>query len=95
MPIANGFSLKGIPAIAGDIKLPWQIVYYSGSEREKVIVKEGEYNFKTVAPVAPVITSIKGSMSNGSSGSTLTSYIKNETLSNIDITVEPRDYDMV
>lgn len=95
MPIANGFSLKGIPAIAGDIKLPWQIVYYSGSEREKVIVKEGEYNFKTVAPVAPVFTSIKGSMSNGSSGSTLTSYIKNETLSNIDITVEPRDYDMV
>lgn len=62
---------------------------------KKVIVKEGEYNFKTVAPVAPVITSIKGSMSNGSSGSTLTSYIKNETLSNIDITVEPRDYDMV
>ncbi|MCY0175254.1 hypothetical protein LB476_27785, partial [Klebsiella michiganensis] len=25
MPVANGFSLKGFPAIAGDIKLPWQI----------------------------------------------------------------------
>ncbi|MDR8241547.1 hypothetical protein FPK82_25200, partial [Acinetobacter baumannii] len=82
-------------AIAGDIKLPWQIAYYSGTEREKVIVREGEYIFKTVAPVAPVISTIKGSMSNGSTGLSLTSYIKNETLSNIDITVEPRDYDMV
>lgn len=95
MPVANGFSLKGYPAIAGDIKLPWQIAYYSGSEREKVIVREGEYIFKTVEPVAPVFSSIKGSMSNGSSGSTLISYIKNETLSNIEISVEPRDYDMV
>jgi hypothetical protein len=34
-------------------------------------------------------------MSNGTSGSTLISYIKNETLSNIEISVEPRDYDMV
>ncbi|MDR8279015.1 hypothetical protein FPK83_23815, partial [Acinetobacter baumannii] len=71
------------------------IAYYSGTEREKVIVREGEYIFKTVAPVAPVISTIKGSMSNGSTGLSLTSYIKNETLSNIDITVEPRDYDMV
>ena len=40
---ANGFTTSGIPSQVGEIKLPYKISYYSGSERQKVEVVTGEY----------------------------------------------------
>lgn len=38
---ANGFNLTGIPNAAGELKLPYKISYFSGSERQKVEVVNG------------------------------------------------------
>lgn len=38
---ANGFTLTGIPNSSGDLKLPYKISYFSGTERQKVEVVKG------------------------------------------------------
>ena len=33
---SNGFTLSGVPNTTGDLKLPYKISYFSGSERKKL-----------------------------------------------------------
>lgn len=58
---SNGFTLSGVPNTTGDLKLPYKISYFSGSERKKVEIVKGEYSIKSVAPVKPTITGLKSS----------------------------------
>lgn len=91
---ANGFNLTGIPNKTGQIKLPYLISYYSGSERQKVEVVRSEYIINAVAPVKPVITGMRSSISGQSlSGFAVDSYIRNEALSNINVQVQKRNYE--
>lgn len=55
---ANGFNLTGIPNAAGELKLPYKISYFSGSERQKVEVVNGEYTVNALVPVKPTICGI-------------------------------------
>ncbi len=43
---SNGFTLSGVPNTTGDLKLPYKISYFSGSERKKVEIVKGEYSIK-------------------------------------------------
>lgn len=90
---ANGFNLTGIPNAAGELKLPYKISYFSGSERQKVEVVNGEYTVNALVPVKPTITGLKSSM-NGvvQDGYTLKSYLKDEAIRNVTVSVEPRNY---
>ncbi|MGV7963802.1 IncHI-type conjugal transfer protein RSP [Photorhabdus tasmaniensis] len=90
---SNGFTLNGIPNASGEIKLPYKISYFSGSERQKVEVVNGEYSINAIVPVKPTIKGIKSSI-NGlvQDGFALKSYIKDEAIRNVAITVEPRNY---
>lgn len=90
---ANGFTTSGIPSQVGEIKLPYKISYYSGSERQKVEVVTGEYKVQALAPIKPVITGMKSSI-NGQvlDGFSINSYIKDEALRDITVTVEARNY---
>ncbi|EBG2148463.1 hypothetical protein FIP36_17105 [Salmonella enterica] len=90
---SNGFSLTGIPNKTGEIKLPYKISYFSGTERQKVEIVNGEYSINAIAPVIPVITGVKSSI-NGQviDGYTITSHIKDEAIKDIAVSVEPRNY---
>lgn len=90
---ANGFNLTGIPNAVGPLKLPYKISYFSGSERQKVDIVTGEYSINAIAPVKPVIKNIKSSV-NGLvlDGFAINSYIKDEAIRNIAVTVEPRNF---
>ncbi|CRY84277.1 hypothetical protein [Yersinia intermedia] len=90
---SNGFQSSGIPKAIGDLKLPWIISYYSGSERTKVQVASGNYVLKTVAPVQPVITGMKSAISGAVlDGFSVNSYVKDEVLTDLIVQVEPRNY---
>lgn len=90
---ANGFTLTGIPNSSGDLKLPYKISYFSGTERQKVEVVKGEYTVNALVPVKPTITGLKSSM-NGlvQEGYTLKSYIKDEVIRSFAVSVEPRNF---
>lgn len=90
---SNGFTLSGVPNTTGDLKLPYKISYFSGSERKKVEIVKGEYSIKSVAPVKPTITGLKSSL-NGLvyDGFSFKSYLKDEAIKDIAVSVEPRNY---
>ncbi len=70
---SNGFTLSGVPNTTGDLKLPYKISYFSGSERKKVEIVKGEYSIKSVAPVKPTITGLKSSLN----GLVMTAFLSN------------------
>ncbi|MCY5856519.1 hypothetical protein OV767_25525, partial [Salmonella enterica subsp. enterica serovar 1,4,[5],12:i:-] len=82
-----------VPNTTGDLKLPYKISYFSGSERKKVEIVKGEYSIKSVAPVKPTITGLKSSL-NGLvyDGFSFKSYLKDEAIKDIAVSVEPRNY---
>lgn len=90
---ANGFNLTGIPNTAGKLIFPYKISYFSGSERQKVEVFKGEFALNAIVPVKPVITGLKSTM-NGQTldGYTLKSYLKDEAIRNVKVSVEPRNF---
>lgn len=90
---SNGFALSGIPNASGELKLPYRVSYFSGSERKKVEILSGEYSVKATVPVKPVILDVKSTV-NGKvlDGNNIYSYIKDEAIKNISVTVEPRNF---
>lgn len=90
---SNGFALSGISKVSGELKLPYRISYFSGSERKQVEILKSEYVINAVVPVKPVILGVKSTV-NGKvlDGNNIYSYIKDEAIKDISVTVEPRNF---
>ncbi|UJF20238.1 Ig-like domain-containing protein (plasmid) [Vibrio sp. SS-MA-C1-2] len=93
----SGFNTSGRAlAPAGNHTRSYQISFFSGSSKEKVIVGGGDINYTTVDPVPPVITNIVTTTSTGTySGLNHITHNKNEKLKNVKVHVEARNYPQI
>src|SRR5690554_1920930 len=92
----SGLTAKGIFQAGGEVRLPYTVSAYVGSNFQHTTIYSGEFILQVTEPNAPVITSLTGTWGNESkSGFEQTNYNSRAGLVKLDVSVEPQPYKQV
>ena len=93
---AAGLTLDGYLTTQGNNEFEYQIVYFSGSLRERVVITNKTFTVNALPPIAPSLEGVKTTFSHGVfNGLTVTNYNKATGLEEVTANVESRDFRQV